>query len=343
VTARAPRVVITAGDPAGIGPEVVLKALANPSIRERLDPLVVGSLALLGDTVSSCGLELELAGVAPAERPREGAIGVLDVGDASTVRPGELSPEAGEAAWRAITAAVDVCLSRDGWTLVTAPINKVSLDLAGRGHDGHTEILQRLTGSSWSQTLFVLGDLRVLFYTRHLSLRDAIAALDADRIREMLVRFASVCGQIGLESPRIAVAALNPHAGEGGRFGREEIDHIEPAIRLGQAAGLDVSGPIPGDSVFHLARQGAFDVVLSLYHDQAAGVPKSIDFHGTISVTLGLPFLRLSVDHGTALDIAGCNRADPRNMENTLALAAHYASLRIAKPLGERANLDHSA
>jgi 4-hydroxythreonine-4-phosphate dehydrogenase len=329
--------VITAGDPAGVGPEVVLKALANPSIRRRVDPLVVGSLAQLSDTVRSCRLDLELTAVGPAERPHGGAIGVLDVGDASTVSTGELSPEAGEAAWRAIAAAVDVCLSGDGDVLVTAPINKISLDLAGRGHDGHTEILQRLTASPWSQTLFVLGELRILFYTRHLSLRDAIDALDADGIGETLVRFASVCGRIGLESPRIAVAALNPHAGEGGRFGREEIDHIEPAVRLARAAGLDVSGPIPGDSVFHLARQGAFDVVLSLYHDQAAGVPKSIDFHGTISVTLGLPFLRLSVDHGTALDIAGRNAADPRNMENTLALAAHYASPASGEHRGEAA------
>jgi 4-hydroxythreonine-4-phosphate dehydrogenase len=330
VTPPASRVVITAGDPAGVGPEVVLKALANPGIRDRLDPLVVGSLAQLNDTVRSCRLDLELAAVGPAERPPERAIGVLDVGDASTVRTGEMSPEAGEAAWRAIVAAVDVSLSGEGEVLVTAPINKISLDLAGHGHEGHTEILQRLTESPWSQTLFVLDELRILFYTRHLSLREAIDALDADGIRQTLVRFASVCGRLGLESPRIAVAALNPHAGEGGRFGREEIEHIEPGVRLARAAGLDVSGPVPGDSVFHLAREGAFDVVLSLYHDQAAGVPKSIDFHRTISVTLGLPFLRLSVDHGTALDIAGRNAADPRNMENTLALAAHYASSGIA-------------
>ena len=219
---------------------------------------------------------------------------------------------------------------------MTAPIHKVALDLAGRGHEGHTEILQRLTGSPWSQTLFVLDELRVLFYSRHLSLRDAIDAVRADRICEMLERFASVAPSIGLPAPRIAVAALNPHAGEGGRFGREEIDEIAPGVELARGRGLDVHGPVPADSVFHLARQGRYDVILSLYHDQAAGVLKSIDFHGTVSITLGLPFLRFSVDHGTAHDIAGTNQADAANMVRTLRVAAGPRSpaLRRAAALG---------
>jgi len=317
-----PTLAITAGDPCGVGPEVVLKALARPDVRASCRPLVVGDLRHLRATAKTCRLQLELARL--GEEAGD-AVPVLDLDDVPPgLAPGMVAAEAGAAAWDAIEAAVALCLRGEADALVTAPIHKVALDLAGHGHEGHTEMLQRMTGSAWSQTLFVLDELRVLFYSRHLSLRDAIAAVRADRICATLERFASVAGQVGLDSPRFAVAALNPHAGEGGRFGREEIDEIAPGIELARARGLDVSGPVPADSVFHLAREGRYDVILSLYHDQAAGVLKSIDFHGTVSVTLGLPFRRFSVDHGTAHDIAGRNLADAENMVRTLRLAAAY-------------------
>ncbi len=320
----APRLAITAGDPCGVGPEVVLKALADPGVRAACRPLVIGDLRHLRGVAAACGLELELA-PAGAGAPG-GALPVLDLDDVDPgLRPGEISAAAGTAAWDAILAGVEVCRRGEADALVTAPIHKVSLDLAGHGHEGHTEILQRLTESPWSQTLFVLDELRVLFYSRHLSLREAIDAVRAERICAMLERFASEAPRLGLPRPRFAVAALNPHAGEGGRFGREEIDEIEPGVELARERGLDVAGPIPADSVFHLARQGRYDVILSLYHDQAAGVLKSIDFHGTVSITLGLPFLRFSVDHGTAHDIAGTGRADAANMVRTLHVAAAHA------------------
>ena len=311
-----PTLAITIGDPNGIGPEVVLKALTDPRVRAACRPLVVGDRALLERTADACGLELSLDGD-----------DVVDLGNVPAhLEPGTVAAEAGEAAYGAIEEAVRLCLAGDADALVTAPIHKVGFELAGRGHQGHTELLQQLTASEWSQTMFMLNDLRVLFYSRHLSLRDAIDAVRADLIVLQLERFASVAWTFGLPSPRIAVAALNPHAGEGGLFGREEIDHIEPGVATARERGIDVHGPIPGDSVFHLAREGHFDVVLSLYHDQAAGILKSIDFQGTVSVTLGLPFLRFSVDHGTALDIAGRNLADPRNMVNTLLLASRYSA-----------------
>jgi 4-hydroxythreonine-4-phosphate dehydrogenase len=323
MTDARPRLAITAGDPCGVGPEVVLKALADPSVRRVCRPLVIGDLRHLRRTATACGLALELV---PATAAVDGdAVAVLDLDDVdAALEPGEITAAAGRAAWDAIEAAVGICLAGDVDALVTAPIHKVALDLAGHGHEGHTEILQRLTASPWSQTLFVLDELRVLFYSRHLSLRDAIDAVRADRICATLERFASVSSAVGLLRPRFAVAALNPHAGEGGRFGREEIDEIGPGIELARARGLDVQGPVPADSVFHLAAGGRYDVILSLYHDQAAGVLKSIDFQGTVSITLGLPFLRFSVDHGTANDIAGTNRADAANMMRTLHVAAAH-------------------
>jgi 4-hydroxythreonine-4-phosphate dehydrogenase len=321
-----PRLVITAGDPAGVGPEVVLQALADPALRDTCRPIVVGDLRHLRRVADARSLDLELVAAARPADSIGGAVPVLDLDDVDpALRPGEVTAAAGRAAWDAIEAATALCLDGAADALVTAPIHKVALDLAGHGHEGHTEILQRLTASPWSQTLYVLGELRVLFYSRHLSLRDAIDAVRAEPIADMLERFAGQAPRLGLHAPRFAVAALNPHAGEGGRFGREEIDHIAPGVELARARGLRVEGPIPADSVFHLARDGRYDVILSLYHDQAAGVLKSIDFHGTVSITLGLPFLRFSVDHGTAHDIAGTGRADAANMRRTLEVAVAHA------------------
>jgi 4-phospho-D-threonate 3-dehydrogenase / 4-phospho-D-erythronate 3-dehydrogenase len=321
-----PRIAITSGDPAGIGPEVVLKALADDGGERDYIPIVIGDLADLRSIATTCGLDLDIAPIESTDDAAGDRVSVLDIGAvAADVSPGEISPAGGSAAWTCITHGVELCLAGGADSLVTAPLNKQALELAGHGHDGHTEILQRLTGSAWSLTLFVLPDLRVLFYSRHLSLRDAIAAVKADRIYETIERFVSVAPSIGMPNPRIAVAGLNPHCGENGLFGTEELDEIEPGLDAARAAGFDVLGPIPADSVFHQAREGRFDVVLSLYHDQAASVTKSIDFHGTVSITLGLPFLRFSVDHGTGFDIAAKYVADHRNMANTLALASSWS------------------
>jgi 4-hydroxythreonine-4-phosphate dehydrogenase len=320
---RLPRLAVTVGDPSGVGPEVVVKALAEPAVRKAFLPIIVGDLESLRSTAESCDIDLEFTESGQVSDMSSARVPVLDIGmTGPPPTPGLVSPAGGEAAWLAIEAAVTLCAEGAADALVTAPINKMALEQAGRGHHGHTEILQHLTGSPWALTLFVLGELRILFFSRHLSLRQAIDAVKADAICQTLERFSKVAPQLGLSSPRIAVGALNPHAGEGGLFGREEIDEIAPGVEAARARGIDVTGPIPADTVFHLARQGAYDVVLSLYHDQAAGVPKSIDFHRTVSITLGLPFLRFSVDHGTALDIAGQNRADASNMVHTMLTAA---------------------
>lgn len=313
-----PRVAISMGDPAGIGPEIVLKALCDPQARDGLRPVVVGDMPLLRGTAAACGLDLDLRQVDPGQWAEQG-VGVLDVGNVTAgLVPGRASAEGGEAAWSYIDAAARLCMTGQADVLVTAPINKYSLELAGRGHEGHTEMLMEMTGSPWSMTVFLLDRMRVAFFSRHLSLAQAIAAIDAAAICTQLLRLVSAAPRLGLADPLIGVAALNPHAGENGLFGREEIEAIEPGIAAARERGVRVEGPIPADAIFHQAREGRYDAVLGLYHDQVSAVMKAIDFHRVVSVTLGLPFLRLSVDHGTAFDIAGRGVADPRNMIETL-------------------------
>jgi len=325
------RAVISMGDPAGIGPEIVLKALCDPRARRGLRAVIVGDLAELRRTAAASELDLALEDIVPGEWPRE-AVGVIDLANAGRgIVPGRASAEGGEAAWSYIETATRLCMSGDADVLVTGPINKYSLELAGRGHEGHTEMLMEMTGSPWSMTVFLLDALRVAFFSRHLSLAQAIAAIRAEAICEQLVRLAGSAPVLGLADPLIGVAALNPHAGENGLFGREEIDEISPGIEAARVRGVRVEGPVPADAIFHQARDGRYDAVLGLYHDQVSAVLKAIDFHRVVSVTLGLPFLRLSVDHGTAFDIAGAGVADPRNMIETL-VRAREASAPPAAP-----------
>lgn len=320
-----PIIGVTVGDPAGIGPEIVLAAAAQESVRAECRPLLIGSIANLRRTCEAVGINTRLVDV-DVEGFVDGALAVRNVpGVDPELAFGMATPEGGKASYDYIVEGVKMAQEREIASLVTAPINKAALKLAGLGHQGHTELLADLTSSPWSLTYFTVRDLRVLFLTRHLSLRQAIDSIDQQLIVRTLERFVSVSAMVGLQSPRIALQAMNPHGGEGGLFGSEEIEILGPAVGLAKSLGIDVTGPIPADSVFALAAQGRFDVVLSLYHDIAAGVCKAIDFHGTVSTTLGLPFLRFSVDHGTAFDIAGKGIADSTNMEHTLLTAARYA------------------
>jgi 4-hydroxythreonine-4-phosphate dehydrogenase len=315
------RIAITMGDPSGIGPEIILKALADPAVPADLSVVIVGDLAHLRKTAQRHRIPLDLEQVELGNRPGSG-VGVVNAAHVPADLPdGEASAAGGEAAWSCIDAATRLVLAGHADVLVTAPINKYSLQLAGRGHEGHTELLMEMTGSPWSLTVFVLDRLRVAYFSRHLSLRDAIDAITAPAVCLQLERLAAAAPLLGLRDPSIAVAALNPHAGEQGLFGDEEQVHLIPAIEQMRAAGLRIEGPIPADAVFHQARNGRYDLVLGLYHDQVAAVMKTVDFHRVVSVTLGLPFLRLSVDHGTAFDIAGRGIADHRNMVETLVRA----------------------
>ncbi len=220
---------------------------------------------------------------------------------------------------------IEFTLNKTFQAIVTAPINKEALRMAKVPYLDHTEMLTSLTKSTNTMTLFVTGSLRVFFYSRHIPLKDVAAALDTKKLGDAITNSCRYLEQIGIKNPTLAVAALNPHGGEQGMFGEEEIQILTPAIEKAHSQGMRVSGPIPADSVFHLAKEGAYNAVLSLYHDQGHIATKTLDFHRTVSLTMGLPFLRTSVDHGTAFDIAGMGKASEISMVEAIRAVTLYA------------------
>ena len=327
---RRPLVGVTMGDPAGIGPEIVAKALAEPDVHRVSRALVVGDLRTIAKIVSDLALPVAAESVAEPRAGRYacGTVDVIDLAnvDVAALRMGVIQPEAGRAAGQAIERAIRLAQAGEIDAIATAPLNKEALWAAGYPYPGHTEMLADLTGSRESLTMFVIGALRIFFLTRHLSLRDAIDQVTRTRVAATLAVMAQVLAGLGIDAPRIVVAGLNPHAGEGGKMGREEIEEIAPGVEDARRTGLDVSGPVPADSVFHLAADGRFDAVLSLYHDQGHIAAKMTDFYKTVSVTTGLPFVRTSVDHGTAFDIAGKGVASAVSMVEAIRVAAELTA-----------------
>lgn len=238
---------------------------------------------------------------------------------------GKVQASCGRAAFEYIEKGVKISLDREVDAIATAPINKASLKAAHINYIGHTEILAGLTRTHDPLTMFEVENLRVFFLTRHLSLQDAISCITKERILKYIVRCTDAVKQLGVQKCIIAVAGINPHCGENGLFGDEEIKHIIPAIQEARQKGYAVEGPISADSVFHLALQGRYGGVLSLYHDQGHIAAKTYDFGKTVSLTIGLPFLRTSVDHGTAFDIAGTGKASEVSMKEAIKVAAKYA------------------
>ncbi|HHW17814.1 MAG TPA: 4-hydroxythreonine-4-phosphate dehydrogenase PdxA [Firmicutes bacterium] len=331
-----PVVGITMGDPAGIGPEITVKALSHPEVYDISRPLVIGDADYLQETVEWLGLggSVEVVRV-ETERTEDlgsfnyipGKIAVYDVDSgrgSSGFQPG--TPQSGHAALIWIEAAARLALAGTIDAICTAPINKEAIVKAGyAGFKGHTEFLGELTGTPEPLTMFVVDNLRIFFLTRHVSLRKAVEAVTLKRLVEFVPRCNEALVALGLKAPRIAIAGLNPHCGEGGLFGDEEEKEIAPAVSELRSAGYDVTGPVPADSVFYQARTGKYDAVVSLYHDQGHIAAKTLDFDRTVSVTLGLPFLRTSVDHGTAYDIAGKGIARETSMLEALKVASLYA------------------
>ncbi len=310
----APIIAVTIGDPAGIGPEIVVRALAAEPVRRSVQGLIVGDRWVLDRAMDVTGVRLDLSSTGPLQ--------LLDLANVDhRLQWGKLQATAGAAAGQWIERAVQEVLAGRAHALATAPINKEALWRAGYRHLGHTEMLGALTGSSDPLTMFVVRSLRIFFLTRHLSLREALGQVTRDRIASMLPRIAAELRKLGFAQPRIAVAALNPHAGEGGALGREDQEEIAPAVEDARRQGLQVDGPVPADSVFAQALEGRYDAVLSLYHDQGHIAAKTVDFHGAVSVTLGLPFIRTSVDHGTAFDIAGKGIARADSMAAAILMA----------------------
>ena len=238
---------------------------------------------------------------------------------------GQVQAQCGKAAFEYIEYAIKLAMDNKVDALATTPINKESLKAAEVPYIGHTEMLEELTNSHDPLTMFQVRSLRIFFLTRHLSIKEAIDQMTKERVHDYIKRSYDALIKLGVKEPKLAVAGLNPHSGEGGLFGHEEIDEITPGIKLAQEENYDVVGPVPADSVFFQALNGRYDAVISLYHDQGHIAAKMTDFHKTISITNGLPFLRSSVDHGTAFDIAGQNIASSESMEECIKLAGEYA------------------
>jgi 4-hydroxythreonine-4-phosphate dehydrogenase len=311
------RLAVTVGDPAGLGPEVVLKALARADV-SAAEVAVYGPVAVLQDRARRFGL-----------RPPESlGVRLVDVPAAGEMKLGATSPAAGRAAADAVLQAARAAMAGELDALVTAPLNKESLAAAGHPWPGHTEMLAEAAGARDVAMLFVGGSLRVALVTIHRSLRsvpDAITAAEVERVARLLHR--ELPG-LGATTRRIAVCGLNPHAGEAGMFGREEIEVIAPAVARLRAEGLDVSGPFPADSLFARASRGDFDAVLAQYHDQGLIPVKLASFGHAVNVTLGLPFVRTSVDHGTGFDIVDRGVADEGSLLAALRLAVDLVAAR---------------
>lgn len=325
-----PIIALSMGDPAGIGPEIIIKALTKREIAETAAVIVAGDAGVLRAAMEFPGVPgLSVNCVEePAQGDfRPGILNVIDLKqiDAEKLKLGEVCGDCGAAAYAYIRKGAELCLEGRADALVTAPINKESLRKGGVEYIGHTEILGALTGTADPLTMFEVRGMRIFFLSRHLSLRQACDAVTAERIMDYVRRCTEALRCLGVSEGVMAVAGLNPHSGEHGLFGSEEVEQVAPAVEALRREGYAVEGPVGADSVFHLALQGRYNSVLSLYHDQGHIAAKTYDFARTIAITNGLPFLRTSVDHGTAMDIAGQGRADSVSMEEAIRLAVKYA------------------
>lgn len=333
-----PIVGITLGDPCGIGPEITVKALMQHQVHDTCRPLVIGSAEVLMRAAAILKAEVAVHPIVALEQAvfQFGTIDVLDqpVADIDKLVPGQLSAQAGEAAYKAVDKVIELAMSGEIDATVTGPLNKEALHLAGRQYAGHTEIFAEKTRTSSYAMMLVHDGLRVVHVSTHVSLRDACDRCKMARELETIHLANKTCRQLGIENPRIGVAGLNPHAGENGLFGQEEIDEIIPAIGKAREEGIDAQGPFPPDSLFPRALGRQFDVVIAQYHDQGHIPLKMIGFKmdavngkwvsvSGVNITLGLPIIRTSVDHGTAFDQAGKGSAT----EESLVNAIHYAAL----------------
>ncbi len=326
-----PRVAITMGDAAGIGPEIIVKALADASVAARAIPLVLGEARVLERAMDATQVRLPIRTIAkPAEAEgRAGTIELIDYRNVDVIghRWGEVNPAFGEAAVHYTREAGRLALAGEIDAMVSAPLNKEAMHAAGHRYEGQTEILGELTGTKPAM-LLLLGTMRLMLFTNHMALRAVCDYVRKDRVLDRLVLAAAALRDLGIARPRLAVAGLNPHAGEEGAFGHEERDEIVPAIAAARARGIDAQGPFPADTVFLRARDGAFDLTLALYHDQGLMAVKLLGFGTVVTLLVGLPLIRTSTGHGTAFDIAGKNVADHRNLLEAIRVAAEIAALR---------------
>ena len=324
-----PTIAITMGDAAGIGPEIVMKALGAPAVRALCNPLVIGDAARLrraGELVGST-LEVKSLGHTCEARYSPDKVECIDLKLIPADLPfGKTSAIAGEAAFRYIERAVRIVEEGGAQAICTAPLSKEALHAAGHKYPGHTELLAALTHTPEVSMMLVAPKLRVIHVTTHIGLLDAIERIDAALVERVIGRAHATLVQAGITNPRIGVCGINPHAGENGLFGRgEEAVKIVPAVEASRARGWNVAGPLPADTLFFLAARGDYDIVVAMYHDQGHGPIKVLGLESGVNITVGLPVVRTSVDHGTAFDIAGKGVADERSLIEALRQAAELA------------------
>lgn len=324
---------ITMGDPAGIGSEITVKALLDPKIYEKSRPVVFGDKAQLERAAKLIGSKVEIKSIENVKdaNPSEKVINVIDLNMVPEDIPfGKVDPRCGKAAFAYIEAAVKAAMKHEIHAIVTAPLNKESLHLGGCPYPGHTEILANLTDTKDYSMMLVGEKLRVIHVSTHIQLRKACDAVKKERVYKVIKLADETMKLMGFANPRIAVAGLNPHCGEAGMFGNEDTDEIVPAVEQAKAEGINVQGPIAPDTVFHrAANKNEFDIVVVMYHDQGHIPLKVLGFSTGVNVTVGLPCIRTSVDHGTAFEIAGKGVADAESMKVSLDLGATMANVKF--------------
>jgi 4-hydroxythreonine-4-phosphate dehydrogenase len=324
-----PVIAITMGDAAGVGPEIIVKALAHAELYARCRPLVVGDARRLETAMRLCGLSLEVRrveGVSDA-RFEAGTVDCVDLGLIPDDLPfGQLSAVAGDAAYQYVKVAVELAQAGEVAAICTAPLNKEALHAGGHLYPGHTELLADLCGVPEVSMMLTAPGLRVIHVTVHIGLIDAIARIEPGLVERTIARGRNTLRKSGIADPRIGVCGINPHAGENGLFGHgEEESKIIPAVERCQARGWRVEGPLPADTLFYRAARGDFDLVVAMYHDQGHGPVKVLGIEAGVNITVGLPVVRTSVDHGTAFDIAGTGKADERSLLEALRQAIELA------------------
>ncbi len=322
------------GDPAGIGPEIIVKALADPAVADICRTVVIGDADRLARAAAVCGLNSKIVNVdGPQDvQGKPDTVEVIDLDLVPAELPfGELSAVGGETAYQAIRVAAALAVERRVDAICTAPLNKEALHLAGHVYPGHTEMLAELTGTPEVSMMLTSPKLRVIHVTTHIGLLDMVDKIEPGLVYRTIKRGHEALVRAGIANPTIAVCGINPHAGENGLFGRgEEEQKVAPAIAQARAEGIDAQGPLPADTVFFRAGRGDFDLVVAMYHDQGHGPVKVMGLEAGVNITVGLPVIRTSVDHGTAFDIAGTGKADHLSLIEALRQAAQLATARDA-------------
>lgn len=325
---------ITMGDAAGVGPEIIVKAMAEKGIYDIARPVVFGDIKIMERAIEIIGANLTCKSVHDPSLAGEeyGTIDVIDLDNLPLNLPfAKVDARAGKAAYEYIEKAVGYAMKKEIHAIVTAPLNKEALNLGGNHYPGHTEILGALSGEKDYSMMLVGGSLKVIHISTHVPLRQACDLVKKDRVLRIIKLADETLKMMGIKNPRIAVAGLNPHSGEHGLFGTEDELEITPAVEEAKTMGMDVVGPVPPDTVFYQAAiKSKFDIVVVMYHDQGHIPIKVLGFDTGVNVTVGLPFIRTSVDHGTAFDIAGTGIADSRSMMESLLLAAQMATVKFA-------------